>query len=93
MEMQYAYPDTPIFDVDLQTGFMAPSEPLSRLPIQWEPWEATLDAAIDAGLQLGDNPSLTKEEETKSEQWRVSVRMVRFPLPPMFHKILMCIDV
>jgi indoleamine 2,3-dioxygenase len=89
MDMQYAYPDAPIFDVDSETGFMAPSEPQSRLPSQWEAWEATLDAAVGARLQLGDNPGLTEQEETESEQWRASVKMVCFTLLPVFHKALM----
>jgi hypothetical protein len=60
---------------------MAPSEPLHRLPIHWEPWEATLDAAIHAHLQLGDKVDLTAEEAVQSEKWRASVRLVRFLMP------------
>jgi indoleamine 2,3-dioxygenase len=77
MTPKYSYPGAAVFDVDSQTGFMAPSEPLLRLPAQWEPWEATLDAAIHVQLQLGDKPGLTKEEATQSEEWRASVRLVR----------------
>jgi Indoleamine 2,3-dioxygenase len=77
MTLKSSYPGAPVFDVDSQTGFMAPSEPVRRLPTQWEPWESILDAAIHAQLQLGDKPGLTKEEEVQSEQWRASVRQVR----------------
>ena len=76
MIIKQTFPDAPVFDVDSETGFMAPVEPLSRLPAQWEDWEAILDAAIDARLQLGDRVGITKEEEAVSEQWRARVRQV-----------------
>lgn len=76
MIFKSSYLGAPVFDVDSQTGFMAPSEPVSRLPIQWEPWEATLDAAILVQLQLGDKPGLTEQEATQSEKWRAGVRQV-----------------
>lgn len=76
MIFKSSYLGAPVFDVDSQTGFMAPSEPVSRLPIQWEPWEATLDAAILVQLQLGDKPGLTEQEATQSEKWRAGVRQM-----------------
>ena len=60
---------------------MAPSEPLHRLPIQWEHWESSLDAAIHAQLQLGDKVNLTEEEAVRSEKWRATVRLVRLFMP------------
>jgi indoleamine 2,3-dioxygenase len=77
MMLKSSYPSASVFDVDSQTGFMAPSEPILRLPAQWECWEIVLDAAINTQLQLGDKPGLTKEEEAQSGQWRESVRQVR----------------
>ena len=87
MTSKYSY-GTAVFDVDLQTGFMPPSEPLLRLPVRWEPWEATLEAAIRGQLQLGDKPGLTEEEEAQSEQWRASVRLVSLLVLLPFHKTL-----
>ncbi|RDB28528.1 Indoleamine 2,3-dioxygenase 1 [Hypsizygus marmoreus] len=68
--------DVTVFDVDPHTGFMPPQVPLSRLPSQWEVWEATLDAAIAAHLQLGDKPGLTEKEMAESEMWRARVRQL-----------------
>jgi len=68
-----------VFDVDQRTGFMVPQPPLSRLPEKWEVWEAALDTAIEARLQLGDKVGLTEAEAAASEQWRYSVRKVRNP--------------
>jgi indoleamine 2,3-dioxygenase len=65
------------FDVDVRTGFMPPAPPLARLPAQWEPWEAALDAAIRGRLQLGIKPGLTSEETAASEAWRSQVSQVR----------------
>ncbi|KAG6811814.1 hypothetical protein H0H92_005673 [Tricholoma furcatifolium] len=70
-----------IYDVDAQSGFMPPREPLARLPGLWEPWETVLDAAIRGKLQLGDKPDVTDEEKAVSESWRGSVR--RLPLLPV----------
>ncbi|KAH9481098.1 Indoleamine 2,3-dioxygenase [Psilocybe cubensis] len=67
---------TPIFDVDQRTGFMAPDPPIPRLPTAWEPWEAALDAAVQAKLQLGDKIGLTNLEKTTSSRWRESVRQL-----------------
>ena len=64
------------FDVDTRTGFMPPQPPLSRLPEAWEPWEAALDDAISTRLQLAERPSLSEEDEKKSESWRNSIREV-----------------
>ncbi|KAG5645090.1 hypothetical protein DXG03_006904 [Asterophora parasitica] len=68
------FQDANVFDVDPQSGFMPPEEPLSRLPDAWEPWEAILDAAITAKLQLGDKPRITETEKSSSESWRARVR-------------------
>lgn len=64
------------FDVDTRTGFMPPDPPLSRLSVQWEPWEATLDSAMQKKLQLAVKPSLTIEEKNLSESWRELVRQL-----------------
>lgn len=72
-------PVAPVFDVDQRTGFMAPEPPIPRLPDAWEAWEATLDAAIEAKLRLGDKIGLMESEATVSRQWRHSVREVRIP--------------
>ncbi|GLB40733.1 putative indoleamine 2,3-dioxygenase [Lyophyllum shimeji] len=68
--------DAHVFDVDPQSGFMPPEEPLSRLPGPWEPWEAILDDAIAAKLQLGDKPVLSEKEKATSEAWRARVRQL-----------------
>jgi len=65
------------FDVDARTGFMPPQPPLSRLPIEWEPWESTLESAVNQRLQLGDIPQLSLEETAKSAAWRNHVQNVR----------------
>lgn len=64
------------FDVDTNTGFMAPYGPPARLPRQWEEWEATLDAAMEAKLQLGDKPGISEQDMALSHGWRVRVRQV-----------------
>ena len=71
------FPVAHIFDVDQRTGFMAPQPPLRRLPEKWEAWEATLDTAVGAKLQLGDKVGLAGAEAAASKQWRDSVRKVR----------------
>ncbi|KAG5633750.1 hypothetical protein H0H81_005556, partial [Sphagnurus paluster] len=53
---------------------MPPAEPLSRLPAKWEVWEAILDDAASAKIQLGDKPSLSEDEKRVSEAWRARVR-------------------
>ncbi|KAF9037570.1 tryptophan 2,3-dioxygenase [Panaeolus papilionaceus] len=62
------------FDVDTRTSFMPATQPISRLPEQWEAWEMILDDAISQRLQLGDKPGLALEEVQKSETWRARVR-------------------
>lgn len=64
------------FDIDTRTGFMPPDPPLSRLPEQWELWETTLEAAMQAKLQLAIKPGLTTEEIETSESWRHRVKQV-----------------
>lgn len=53
---------------------MAPRVPLARLPKDWEPWEALLDAAIAERLRPGDTAGLTETDEARSERWRAIVR-------------------
>jgi indoleamine 2,3-dioxygenase len=82
LELSIGVPDTSTlaahdFDVDLRTGFMPPHPPLSRLPVQWEPWEDTLDQALRAKLQLGEKPGLSQKDVAGSELWRSHVRDVR----------------
>ncbi|KAG9314773.1 Indoleamine 2,3-dioxygenase [Chiua virens] len=62
------------FDVDTRTGFMPPDPPITRLPVEWELWEAILDQAVSTKLQLAEKPSLTEDEMATSESWRKSVR-------------------
>ncbi|KAF8548363.1 Indoleamine 2,3-dioxygenase [Imleria badia] len=62
------------FDVDTRTGFMPPDPPISRLPIEWEPWETVLDRAMSMKLQLAVKPTLTTDEIAQSASWRESVR-------------------
>lgn len=61
------------FDVDTRTGFMPPDPPISRLPVEWEPWETTLDRAMSMNLQLAVKPGLTGNEIARSASWRESV--------------------
>ena len=75
--LKTSIPVAHIFDVDQRTGFLPPRPPLSRLPEKWVIWEATLDAAVEAKLQLGDKVGLTEAEAEASKQWRDSVRKVR----------------
>ncbi|KAH7926082.1 Indoleamine 2,3-dioxygenase [Leucogyrophana mollusca] len=62
------------FDVDTRTGFMPPQPPISRLPVEWEPWEAILEEAMKNKLQLAGKPDLTAEDAAQSALWRASVR-------------------
>ncbi|KAG8213495.1 Indoleamine 2,3-dioxygenase [Butyriboletus roseoflavus] len=62
------------FDVDTRTGFMPPDPPISRLPIEWEPWETILDQAVSMKLQLAIKQGLTEDEIAHSASWRESVR-------------------
>lgn len=61
------------FDVDTRTGFMPPDPPISRLPVEWEPWETTLDRAMSMNLQLAVKRGLTENEIARSASWRESV--------------------
>ncbi|KAG6864594.1 hypothetical protein C0991_008446 [Blastosporella zonata] len=65
--------DAQPYDVNPHSGFMPPEEPIARLPISWEPWEAILDAAISAKLQLGDKLGLSEKDRATSRAWRASV--------------------
>ncbi|EEB95799.1 hypothetical protein MPER_05176, partial [Moniliophthora perniciosa FA553] len=67
---------TSVFEVDPKTGFMAPRIPVARLPEDWEPWEALLDAAIAERLRPGDTVELTETDEARSEHWRARVRQM-----------------
>ena len=62
------------FDVDTRTGFMPTDPPISRLPIEWEPWETALDQAMSMKLQLAVKTDLTQHEMAHSALWRESVR-------------------
>jgi indoleamine 2,3-dioxygenase len=64
------------FDVDTRTGFLPPQPPLSRLPIDWEPWEATLDEALQRRLQLGDRAGISTANIMSSVSWRTGVSQV-----------------
>lgn len=64
------------FDVDTRTGFLPPEPPLTRLPIDWEPWEAILDDALQRKLQLGDRINLSDEDIYSSASWRARVSSV-----------------
>ena len=64
------------FGIDVNTGFLA-NAPLPCLPSEWEQWEAALEDAMAAKLQLGALPGLSEEEQFKSEEWRLRVRNVR----------------
>ena len=64
------------FDVDTRSGFMPPDPPVTRLPSQWEAWEAALDEAIDNKLQLGDRAGLSEEDRRNASSWQAHVRQV-----------------
>jgi len=63
------------FGIDAHTAFLA-NPPLSRLPPEWEAWEAALDDAVQQKLQLGALRGLSEDEKQKSEEWRSRVRDV-----------------
>jgi Indoleamine 2,3-dioxygenase len=65
-----------LFGIDVNTGFLA-NAPLPRLPSEWEQWEAALEDAMTAKLQLGVLLGLSEQEQIKSEEWRLRVRNVR----------------
>ncbi|EMD31468.1 hypothetical protein CERSUDRAFT_119688 [Gelatoporia subvermispora B] len=62
------------FDVDPRTGFMPPQPPLTRLPAEWEPWEAALDEALTSNLQVASKDGLTDDDAARAERWRARVR-------------------
>jgi len=64
------------FDVDDQTGFMPPQPPLTRLPGEWETWEATLDSALTKRLKLYDGPTTTDDDRAEAAAWREDVYKV-----------------
>lgn len=64
------------FDVDTRTGFMPPEPPLTRLPAEWEAWEAVLDEARASKLQVADKVGLTEDDEARAARWQTSVREV-----------------
>jgi hypothetical protein len=70
------FPDWSQFGIDVNTGFLT-NAPLPRLPFEWEQWEAALEDAMTAKLQLGALPGLSEQEQIKSEEWRLRVRSVR----------------
>ncbi|KAJ3488164.1 hypothetical protein NLJ89_g11645 [Agrocybe chaxingu] len=82
VERKAPLPVVHVFDVDQRTGFMAPHPPPARLPEAWETWEAMLDAAVEAKLQIGDKVGLTVQEVAASKEWRIRAREVGFPLSP-----------
>jgi len=61
------------FDVDDRTGFMPPIPPLTRLPSEWETWEATLDSALTKRLKLYNGPGTTDDDRAESAAWRENV--------------------
>ncbi|OCH89689.1 Indoleamine 2,3-dioxygenase [Obba rivulosa] len=61
------------FDVDPRTGFMPPQPPLTRLPAEWEPWEAALDEALASDLQVASKEGLTDADVVRAERWRACV--------------------
>ena len=64
------------FDVDNRTGFMPPEPPLTRLPSQWETWEAVLDSALTRRLKLYNGPATSDNDRAESAAWREVVRQV-----------------
>jgi indoleamine 2,3-dioxygenase len=69
------------FDVDTRTGFLPPQPPLARLPVDWEPWEAALNDALQRKLQLGDKADISTAEIESSASWRISVSQVSRCIP------------
>ena len=64
------------FDVDNRTGFMPPDPPLTRLPSEWETWEAILDSALTKRLKLYNDPTTSDDHRAESASWRDDVREV-----------------
>ena len=70
------------FDIDDRTGFIPPIPPLTRLPNEWETWEATLDSALTKRLRLYNGPGTTDDDRAESAAWRESVYKVG-AIPPL----------
>lgn len=70
------------FDVDNRTGFMPPEPPLTRLPSQWETWEAVLDSALTKRLKLYNGPTTSDNDRAESAAWREVARQVSESLAP-----------
>ena len=64
------------FDVDNRTGFMPPEPPLTRLPGEWETWEAVLDSALTKRLKLYSDPATSDDDRAESTAWREDVHKV-----------------
>lgn len=64
------------FGIDDRTGFMYPQPPLTRLPSEWETWEATLDSALTKRLKLYDDPATTDYDRAEAAAWREAVHKV-----------------
>lgn len=64
------------FDVENRTGFMPPRPPLTRLPSEWETWEAILDAALMKRLKMYNDPTATEDGRAESAAWRKDVYKV-----------------
>ena len=64
------------FDVDNRTGFMPPTPPLTRLPSEWEIWEAILDSALMKRLKLYNGPTTSDDDRAESVAWREDVHTV-----------------
>ncbi|KAI5828137.1 Indoleamine 2,3-dioxygenase [Schizophyllum commune Tattone D] len=75
------FPELSDYEVDVNTGFMAPDVPLARLPHPWDAWEDVLSDAHYRKLQVGDKPGITDAERADSEAWRATVR--RLPILPI----------
>ena len=77
-KLSHGLPDTTTiaaqdFDIDDRTGFMPPMPPLTRLPSEWETWEATLDSALAKRLKLYNGPGTTDNDRDESAAWREGV--------------------
>ncbi|ESK81325.1 indoleamine 2, 3-dioxyganeseb [Moniliophthora roreri MCA 2997] len=64
----------PAESTEFWNGFMPTNPPITRLPSEWESWEAVLEVAMNDGLQLGNRLGITEEEKQTSERWRLRVR-------------------
>ncbi|KAI3620923.1 indoleamine 2, 3-dioxyganeseb, partial [Moniliophthora roreri] len=64
----------PAESTEFWNGFMPTNLPITRLPSEWESWEAVFEAAMNEGLQLGNRLGITEEEKQRSERWRLRAR-------------------